>query len=63
MVEKQEMDAIKARAHVIRMSMYDLCKLAGVHHQSWYRAYKRGRADYKIIRKLEGALDAAESMA
>lgn len=57
------MDAIKARAHAIRLTMRELCVIAKVHPQSWYRAYKRGRADYTIIRKLEGALDVAESLA
>lgn len=60
MIHADELDAIVARAHALRISMPDLCRKAGVFPQSWYRAKKRGRAEYKIIKPIEIALSEME---
>ncbi len=41
--------------------MSDLCKRSGKFPQSWYRAKKRGRAEYKLIDALEATLRAIEA--
>lgn len=56
MVEEHEMIALEARAHVARITMPELCRMAGKHPQSWYRARKRGRANYTLIDPLERAM-------
>ncbi len=61
MINETELIALEARAHALRLSMTEVCKLAGKHRQSWFRARKRGRAEYPFIRALESALEAFES--
>lgn len=58
MIDKSEMDALKERAHAARLSMPDLCRAANpvVHPQVWYRAYKRGRMEYRAFKRLEDAV-------
>lgn len=61
MIHKTELDALERRAHEARISMSDLCKRSGKFPQSWYRAKKRGRAEYKLIDALEATLRAIEA--
>lgn len=62
MIHKAEMDALKNRAHAARISMPDLCRAAVplVHPQTWYRAYKRGRMEYRAFKRLEDAVSTLE---
>jgi len=60
MIEKHELDAIETRAHALRVTMPQICRIAGKHPQSWYRAKARGRAEYTLIKPIESTLDDLE---
>lgn len=61
MIYVPEMVALERRAHEARITMMGLCKRAGVFPQSWYRARKRGSANYTLIDPLERAMREIES--
>ncbi len=60
MIHETELVALEQRAHSARITMRQLCVRAGVHPQSWYRARKRGRAEYTLVLPLELEMDAIE---
>ena len=60
MIHEPEMILLEQRAHAARVTMTDVCRYAGIHRQSWFRARKRGRANYTLIDPLEKAMDAIE---
>jgi hypothetical protein len=61
MIHIPEMLVLERRAHNARTTMAGVCKRAGIFPQSWYRARKRGSANYTLIDPLEKALSAIES--
>lgn len=60
MIHAPEMIAIERRAHEARVSLPTLCKRAGIFPSSWYRARKRGSANYTLIDPIEKALAQVE---
>jgi len=60
MIHEAELGALEARAHEARITMRQVCVRAKIHPQSWYRARKRGRAEYTLIDPLEKELSAIE---
>ncbi len=62
MIHEAELIELERRAHEARVSMRDLCRKAGKHPQSWYRARKRGRAEYGLIKPLEDILKELEAL-
>lgn len=60
MIHENEMKAIEARAHALRKTMPQVCRLAGKFPQSWYRARARGKANYTLIDPIETALATLE---
>jgi hypothetical protein len=61
MIHKEELLALEKRAHAARISMPELCRRAGKFPQSWFRARKRGRADYTLIDPLERMIKVIEA--
>jgi len=61
MIHEPEMIALEARAHAARITMPELCKRAGKFRQSWYRARKRGRAEYTLFYPLEQEMAKVEA--
>ena len=60
MIHENEMAELERRAHMARITMPELCRIAGKHPSSWYRARSRGRANYTLIDPLEKAMDQLE---
>jgi len=60
MIYIPELVAIERRAHEARVTMPTVCKRAGVFPSSWYRARKRGAANYTLIDPIEKALTEIE---
>jgi len=60
MIHADEIAELERRAHKVRVTMPELCRMAGKHPSSWYRARSRGRADYTLIAPLESAMDQLE---
>lgn len=61
MIHKDELTALERRAHEARISMGALCRRAGIFPQSWSRAKKRGRAEYRLVLPLEQELKRVEA--
>jgi hypothetical protein len=63
MIGPDEIAAIEKRAAAARVLMGELCELASIHHASWSRAKRRGRARVSFVRRLEEQLDRIEAQA
>jgi DNA-binding phage protein len=61
MIHEPELIAIELRAHILRLTMTEVCREAGVHRNGWFRARKRGRADYRTVTPIERTLDRLEA--
>lgn len=61
MIHEPEMIALEQRAHAARVTMPQVCRKAGKHPQSWYRARARGAANYTLIDPLEKAMTEIEA--
>lgn len=57
------MKAVENRAFAARLTMGDLCKIAGVSHSTWSRAKTRGTIRARTLQKIEEALDYYEAAA
>ncbi len=56
MIEKTALDALHERATASYHTMRQLCQIAGVHPNTWYRAYGRGNMAPVPFRKLTDAM-------
>jgi len=57
---KKEIDAIERRADNARLTMRELCELAGILQPTWSRAKSKGRVSVSTIRRLEEQLAKVE---
>lgn len=61
MLGKKEIDAIERRAADARLTMGELCGLAGILQPTWSRAKSRGSVSVATVRRLEEQLTIRES--
>src|SRR3546814_18329859 len=63
MLGQKEIAAVERRAAALRLTMAELCALAGMQQSTWSRARQRGTVREKVVRRLEAALVASEAKA
>lgn len=56
MLGKKDIAAVERRAAAVRLSMAELCALAGMQQSTWSRARQRGTVREKVVRRLEAVL-------
>src|SRR3546814_14042106 len=56
MLGQKEIAAVERRAAALRLTMAELCALAGMQQSTWSRARQRGTVREKVVRRLEAAL-------
>lgn len=57
----KDIAAVEERAAAARLTVQELCEIAGVFTSSWSRAKTRGKIRVTMLRKMEHALDEIEA--
>lgn len=60
MLGKKDIAAVERRAAALRLTMGELCALAGIPQSTWSRAKARGSIRVTTIRRLEDQLSKKE---
>jgi hypothetical protein len=61
MLGLREIGAVEKRAAAARLTMGELCSMAGVAASTWSRAKARGKVRVSTVRRLEEKLAVAEA--
>lgn len=61
MIDQKDLEAVEARATAARITLAELCELAGVAYTTWWRWKKGGTVSLKKFRLLENKLNELET--